>query len=88
MCLAVNDAFVLQAWALAKGAGDKVRMLADGSAELTRAMGLELDGSGFGMGIRSQRYAAVIEDRVLTSLQVDKLAKFEVSSAESILAVL
>ena len=88
VCLAVNDAFVMQAWALAKGAGDKVLMLADGSAELTRALGLELDGSSFGMGIRSQRYAAVIEDGVLKSLQVDKLGKFEVSSAESLLAVL
>ncbi len=84
VCLAVNDAFVMDAWAKERGAGDVV-MLADGSGEFTRAVGLELDASGFGMGLRSQRYAAIIEDCVVTSLHVEEPLKVEASSAEAIL---
>ncbi len=85
VCLAVNDAFVMDAWAKDRGAGDDVIMLADGSAEFTRAVGLELDVNRFGMGQRSQRYAAIVEDGVVTSLNVEEPTKFEVSSAEAIL---
>ena len=85
VCLAVNDAFVMDAWAKDRGAGDDVIMLADGSAEFTRAVGLELDVNRFGMGQRSQRYAAIVEDGVVTSLNVEEPMKFEVSSAEAIL---
>ncbi len=85
VCLAVNDAFVMDAWAKDRGAGDDVIMLADGSAEFTRAVGLELDVSRFGMGQRSQRYAAIVEDGVVTSLNVEEPMKFEVSSGEAIL---
>ena len=88
LCLSVNDAFVMEAWAKERGAGDKIVMLADGSAELTKALGLEMDGSRFGMGLRCQRFAAIVEDGVVTALQVDAPMKFEVSSAEAILAAL
>ena len=88
VCLSVNDAFVMGAWGADRGAGEKVAMLADGSGELTRALGLEMDGTKFGMGIRSQRYAAVIDDGVVTSLHVEKPMAFEVSSAEAILGEL
>ncbi len=84
-CLSVNDAFVMEAWAKDRNVGDAVVLLADGNADFTRAVGLELDGSGFGMGTRSQRYAAVIKDGVVESLHVEKPMKFEVSSAEAIL---
>jgi peroxiredoxin len=88
LCLSVNDAFVMEAWAKDRGAGDKIVMLADGSAELTKALGLEMDGSRFGMGLRCQRFAAIVEDGVVTALQVEAPMKFEVSSAEAILAAL
>ncbi|MEE9281397.1 MAG: peroxiredoxin [Myxococcota bacterium] len=88
VCLSVNDAFVMGAWGDDRGAGDEIVMLADGSAEFTKAVGLELDGSRFGMGLRSQRYAAVIEDGVVTALHVEEPMKFEVSSAEAILKAL
>jgi peroxiredoxin len=87
-CLSVNDAFVMDAWGKDRGAGDKVLMLADGNAEFSRAMGLDFDGSKFGMGVRSQRYAAVVEDGVVKTLAVEKPMKFEVSSAEAILKTL
>jgi peroxiredoxin len=85
-CLSVNDAFVMGAWARDKAVGDKVVMLADGNGDFTRAVGLELDGSRFGMGQRSQRYALVAENGVVTHLAVEEPSKFEVSKAESILA--
>ncbi len=88
LCLSVNDAFVMEAWAKDRGAADKIVMLADGSAELTKALGLEMDGSRFGMGLRCQRFAAIVEDGVVTALQVEAPMKFEVSSAEAILAAL
>ncbi len=84
-CLSVNDAFVMDAWAKDRDVGAAVLMLADGNADFTRAVGLELDGSSFGMGTRSQRYAVVVKDGVVEALHVEKPMKFEVSSAEAIL---
>lgn len=87
-CVAVNDAWVMAAWADAQGVGDKITMLADGGGTFTEAMGLLFDGSGFGLGKRSQRYAAVIEDGVLTSLDVEEKPGIDVSSCEAVLAKL
>ena len=87
-CVSVNDAFVMGAWGAAQGVGDSVLLLADGNGEFTSALGLELDGSGFGLGTRSQRYAAVIEDGVVTHLSVEPGPGLEVSSAEAVLAAL
>lgn len=86
-CVAVNDAWVMQAWAEAQGA-EGITMLADGNGEFARAMGLELDGTGFGLGTRSQRYAAVIEDGVVTSLDVEPGAGVDVSACSTVLAKL
>ena len=88
VCLAVNDAFVMGAWGRDQQVGDKVIMAADGNAEWTRALGLELDASRFGMGIRSQRFAMIVEDGVVRKLAVEAPGKFEVSSAEAILQAL
>ena len=85
-CLAVNDAFVMGAWGQARGADGKVLMLADGNGEFTAAVGLEMDGSGFGLGTRSQRYAAIIEDGVVTDLAVESAPGLDVSSVESVIA--
>ncbi len=85
-CLSVNDVFVMSAWAESSGAGDTILMLADGSADYTRALGLELDSTRFGMGIRSQRYAMIIEDGVVKELFVDPPGKIELSTADNILA--
>ena len=71
-CVAVNDAFVMDAWGKAHGAGDDILMLADGNGDFAAAMGLELDARGAGLGKRSKRYAAIVEDGVLTSLDVDE----------------
>jgi peroxiredoxin len=87
-CLSVNDAFVMGAWAKDRSAGSRVTMLADGNGDFTRAVGLELDGSKFGMGLRSQRYALVADDGVVEHLAVEQPAKFEVSKAEAVLAAL
>jgi len=87
-CVSVNDAWVMKAWGDAQGVGDKIVMLADGNAEFTRAMGLEWDGSGAGLGLRSQRYAAVIEDGVVTSLEVEPKPGVDVSSCANILTKL
>lgn len=70
-CIAVNDAFVMGAWAEDQNVGDKIVMLADGNGEFTAAMGLVMDGSGFGLGSRSKRYAAIIDDGTITNLDVD-----------------
>ena len=88
VCLSVNDAFVMGAWGKDQKVGDKVKMVADGGAEFTRAMGLDFDASKFGMGVRSQRYAAIIEDGVIRKLSVEEPMKFEVSSAEAVLKAL
>ena len=87
-CVSVNDVFVMKAWGDNQGVGDDVLMLADGNGDFTRAVGLELDGSRFGLGSRSQRYAAVLEDGVVTSIFVEQNPGLDVSSAESVLAAL
>jgi glutaredoxin/glutathione-dependent peroxiredoxin len=87
-CLSVNDPFVMGAWGRASNADDRVVMLSDGNGEFTRAVGLELDGSGFGLGSRSQRYAAILDDGVVTSIFVEEGPGLGVSSAESVLAAL
>ena len=87
-CVSVNDAWVMDAWGEAQGVGDKILLLADGSGEFTKAMGLELDGTGFGLGARSQRYAAVIEDGVVTSLDIETGPGISVSSCEAVLGKL
>jgi peroxiredoxin (alkyl hydroperoxide reductase subunit C) len=85
-CVSVNDAFVMGAWGDNLKAAKKVRMMGDGSAEWTKALGLELDLVARGLGIRSQRYVMVLEDGVVKHLAVEAGGKFEVSSAEAILA--
>lgn len=87
-CVSVNDPWVMQAWADAQGVGDSIVMLADGNGEFTRAMGLDWDGTGAGLGLRSQRYAAVIENGVITSLEVEPKPGVDVSSCSNILAKL
>ncbi len=87
VCMAVNDAFVMDAWGKAQNA-DEIQMLADGNGEFTRALGLELDASGYGMGQRSQRFALVAEDGVVSRLAVEPAGGVDVSAAEKILAVL
>lgn len=84
-CVAVNDAFVMDAWGKAHNADDKVMMLADGSAKWTKDVGLELDLVAAGMGVRGQRFAMIIDDGVLTDLAVEEGGAFDVSSAESVL---
>ena len=86
-CMAVNDVFVMHAWGKSANA-DGIDMLADGNGDFTRALGLELDGSAFGMGQRSQRFALVADDGIVTQLMIEAPGEFRVSSAESVLAVL
>jgi peroxiredoxin len=88
VCLAVNDVFVMGAWGKSAGAGDAVVMAADGNGEYTRALGLELDARGFGMGMRGQRFALVIENGVVKQVHIEAPGEFKVSSAEHILASL
>jgi len=87
-CISVNDPFVMYAWGESQRVGDQVLLLADGNGEFTAAIGLEMDGSGFGLGTRSQRYAAVIEDGVVTTLHVEPGAGLSVSAADAILETL
>jgi peroxiredoxin len=87
-CVSVNDAFVMDSWGKDRGAGDDVMMLADGNGDFAKAVGLDFDGSGIGFGLRSQRYAMVIEDGVVKSLHVEQPMKLEVSSAEAVLGAL
>ena len=84
-CLSVNDAFVMGAWGHTQGAGDKVIMLADGNGDFTKSVGLEMDATKFGMGLRSQRYAMVIDDGIVTKLCVEEPGAYAVSSAEHML---
>ena len=84
-CVSVNDAFVMNAWGEQQQAGGKVAMLADGNGDFTRALGLELDGSRFGMGKRSQRYSMLVDNGVVKALNVEEGGAFSVSSAEHIL---
>lgn len=88
VCMAVNDAFVMNAWADSQNAQGKVEMLADGNGDFSRALGLSFDGKGFGMGERGQRFSAVIEDGVVKELNVEAPGAFEVSSAEHMLGQL
>jgi glutaredoxin/glutathione-dependent peroxiredoxin len=87
-CVAVNDHWVMDAWAKARDVGDRILMLADGNGDFARAMGLEQDSSRFGLGRRSRRYAAVLEDGIVKALNVDQPGRFEVSSAEKVLDAL
>jgi peroxiredoxin len=89
LCVAVNDPFVLSAWEKARNVNGKVKILSDGNAEFTRAIGLDLDASGFGLGTRSKRYAMVVEDGVVKSLMVEDVpTQAEKSSASALLAAL
>lgn len=87
-CLAVNDVFVMDAWGKASGIGDRILMLADGNADFTKALGLELDASGFGMGTRGKRFAMVVNDGVVTHLNVEAAGEFRVSAADHVLGQL
>ena len=84
-CLAVNDAFVMGAWGKDRKAGGKVRMMADGSAEYVKKLGLENDLTARGLGMRSQRFSMLVEDGVVKSLNVEQPGKFEVSDAATML---
>ena len=84
-CVSVNDVFVMSAWGKAQNVGDDVLMLADGNAAFTKAVGLEMDGSKFGMGSRSQRYSLVAKDGVVTQLNVEAGGEFRVSAADYML---
>ena len=87
-CMAVNDAFVMQAWGKDQGALGKITMIADGSAAFTKALGLELDLTARGLGIRCQRFALIAKDGKVTHIAVEAPGAFEVSSAEAVLAAL
>ncbi len=87
-CVAVNDAFVMGAWGKAQKVDGKVVMLADGNGDFTKAMGLDMDASAVGLGIRSQRYAAIIDNGTITSLLVEPGPGLDVSSVESVLRAL
>ena len=86
--MSVNDAFVMDAWAKDRGAGDDITLLADGNADFAKALGLEMDGTGIGFGTRAQRFALVVEDGVVTHTAVEEPMQFDVSSAEKVLEAL
>lgn len=88
VCTAVNDAFVMGAWGKSAGADGKVSMLADGNGDFVRAIGLELDGRGFGLGIRGQRFSMIVEDGVVTTLNIEQPGDYQLSSAEHMLGQL
>jgi len=85
-CMAVNDVFVMNAWGKSSGVADKVLMLADGNGDYAKALGLEMDGRGFGMGLRGQRFALVVDNGVAKSVYVEAPREFKVSAAEHVLA--
>jgi peroxiredoxin len=85
-CVSVNDAFVMGAWGKDQNAGDKVHMLADGNGDFTRAVGLEMDGTKFGMGKRSQRYSMIVDNGVVQSVNIEEPGAFDVSSAEYLMS--
>jgi peroxiredoxin len=85
-CMSVNDVFVMDAWGNDQNVGEKVMMLADGNGSYTEALGLQLDASGFGMGQRSQRFAIVVDDGVVSQLHVEAPKEFRVSAADAVLA--
>jgi glutaredoxin/glutathione-dependent peroxiredoxin len=88
VCLSVNDAFVMNAWGKDQNAAGKVMMVADGNGDFTKKVGLEMDASKFGMGVRSQRYAMIVEDMVVKKLEVEEAGAFKVSSADHVLGLL
>ncbi len=88
VCLAVNDVFVMNAWGKSASAEGKVIMAADGNGEFTRALGLELDASGHGMGQRGKRFALLVDDGTVSAVHIEAPGEFKVSSAEHILAQL
>ena len=87
-CMAVNDVFVMNAWGKASGVGDRILMLADGNGEYARALGLEIDAKGYGMGTRGQRFAIIARDGVATHVNVEAPGQFRVSAAEYVLGQL
>ena len=87
-CLSVNDAFVMGAWGKDQGVGEDVIMLADGNGDFAQATGLVMDGSGFGMGKRSQRYSMIVKDGVVSELNIEEPGDFKVSSADFMLGQL
>src|SRR5689334_3673696 len=87
-CMAVNDVFVMNAWGKHSNVGDKVLMLADGNGDYARALGLELDARGFGMGTRGQRFAIIVDDGVAKEVNVEAPGQFKVSAAEHLLGQL
>lgn len=88
VCMAVNDVFVMNAWGKSVGVGDAILMAADGNGEFTRALGLEMDATGFGMGHRAQRFAMIIDNGTIRHLMVEDPGEFRVSSADSVLSKL
>lgn len=88
VCMAVNDPFVMQAWGRTLNVPDGLQLVSDGNADLTRALGMEMDASGYGMGIRARRFALYAEDGVVRHLFVEAPGEFRVSSAEHVLAAL
>ncbi len=88
VCLSVNDAFVMGAWGKDQNVGDKILMAADGNADFAKKLGLDFDASGFGMGVRSQRFSMLVEDGTVKTLNVEAPGAFEVSSAEHMLSQL
>jgi len=87
-CMAVNDVFVMNAWGKASNVGDKILMLADGNGDYARALGLELDGTKFGMGTRGQRFSVLVQDGVAKQVNIEAPGQFKVSSAEHVLGQL
>jgi peroxiredoxin len=87
-CISVNDAFVMKAWGEDQAVGEDIVMLADGGADFARAIGLEMDASKFGMGIRSKRYSMIVDDGVVKALNVEEPGEFRVSAADYLLAQL
>lgn len=81
-CMAVNDVFVMDAWGKDRGVGDKIKMLADGNGEYTKALGLELDGSKFGLGQRSKRFSIIVKNGIAEKVNVDE-GKYELTGAEA-----
>ena len=88
VCLAVNDIFVMSAWAKSQNISNEIMMISDGNCDYTKKIGLEIDSTAFGMGIRSRRYALVANDSKITQLFIDEPGKIEVSTAESVLSKL
>ena len=87
-CMAVNDVFVMNAWGKSSSVGERILMLADGNGDYAKALGLELDAKGYGMGVRGQRFALVVKDGTVTHVNVEAPGQFKVSAAEHVLGAL